>query len=38
VFKQRIAGYTDNGSISFKDWNIPVSVVIPEEAREADEP
>ncbi|NLB22458.1 MAG: hypothetical protein GX833_04250 [Clostridium sp.] len=38
VFKQRIAGYTDNGSISFKDWNIPVSVVIPEEAREAGEP
>ena len=38
VFKQRIAGYTDNGSISFKEWNIPVSVVIPEEAPEAGEP
>lgn len=38
VFKHRVDGYTDNGSISFKDWNVPVSVKVPEETLEGEEP
>lgn len=38
VFKQRVDGYTDNGSIAFKDWNIPISVEIPKPDLEVEEP
>ena len=38
VFKQRVDGYTDNGSIAFKDWNIPISVEIPQQDLGVEEP
>lgn len=38
VFRHRVDGYTDNGSLSFRDWNIPVQVVIPEDPASAADP